>query len=222
MINYTFSSKPVKNFEGRHFHSILENDTKIVGYSEIIREIPPILYLNGNAIIFKEVKLSKGEIFGGILRGGEIAGSKISGGEINGGVLYAGQILNGVFNDGKLLGGIIFGGEFNGADIRGGKFYGGIFNKGVKIYDGDWYHGIYNETPFQIQTPEIFWHINLDPTVLFLGCVSGSLNSIDMNNILLEHQYKSQLYNDDVKNQKFLTEYNKILEIYLNRYTWQQ
>ena len=218
MINYTFSSKPVKTFEGRTFHSILENDIKVVGYSEIIREIPPIMYFQGDAIIFKEAILTKGEIFGGIVRGGEIAGAKIAGGEINGGILYFGEFINGIFNSGKLLGGTIYNGEFNGADIRGGKFYGGIYNNGVKIYDGIYHSGIYNETPYQIQTPEIFWYIESDLKILYIGCDSGSLATFNMENFKQKHELHSDQYNDPIKNNIYMEEYSTIVNIIKNRY----
>jgi hypothetical protein len=187
MINYTFSSKPVKNFEGRQFHSILENDVKVVGFSEIIREIPPIMYFNGTAIIFKEVVLTKGEIFGGIIRGGELAGAKISGGEINGGSLQFGQMLGGVFNSGLLLGGTIYSGVFNGAEIRGGDFYGGVFNKGVRIFNGKWERGIYTETPMQVQSKDYFCYMqntfNDIPQILTIGCESHPLDEFDCDAI---------------------------------------
>lgn len=222
MINYTFSSKPVKNFEGRTFHSILENDVKIVGFSEVIREIPPIMYFNGDAIIFKEVILTKGEIFGGIIRGGEISGAKISGGEINGGSFQFGQMLGGVFNSGLLLGGTIHNGEFNGAEIRGGEFFGGVFNQGVRIFNGKWERGIYNETPMQVQTPEMFCYIQfpdeVNPYVLTFGCETHPLDLLDVDDILRRHEDVTELFSDKTRNIKFLKEYKDLLSFYKENY----
>lgn len=222
MINYTFSSKPVKHFEGRQFHSILENDVKVVGFSEVIRDIPPIMYFNGDAIIFKEVILTKGEIFGGIIRGGELAGAKISGGEINGGSLQFGQMLGGVFNSGLLLGGVIYNGEFNGAEIRGGEFYGGTFNSGVRIFNGKWERGIYNETPMQVQTPEIFCYIQNEegeiPKMLTFGCETHPLNSLDMDDIKARHEMKEPLFNNNAKNLKFLQDYKDLHKVFKDKY----
>lgn len=222
MINYTFSSKPVKEFEGRRFHSILENDKRVVGYSEIIREIPPIMYFDGDAIIFKEVILTKGEIFGGIIRGGEIAGAKISGGEINGGSLQFGQISGGVFNSGLLLGGMIYSGVFNGAEIRGGEFHGGTFNSGVRIFHGKWERGVYNETPMQVQTPEIFCYIQNEegevPKMLTFGCETHPLELLDMDYIKQKHEMTSDLFSDNTKNLKFLKDYKDLHKIFKDKY----
>lgn len=219
---FTFSSKPVKEFEGRSFHSIIKNDKEVVGYSEIIRDLSPIIYFAGDAIIFKEAILTKGEIFGGIIRGGEIAGSSIFGGEINGGLLKGGEFYNGTFNSGILIGGIIRGGTFSGCEIRDGEIFGGTFNKDVKIFDGKWYGGEYSETPMQIYTPEVLWyfHKGFDeyPDMIYFGCESGSFDTFDVTKFRLKHQFKSEIFNDSKKLDKLEVEYKKIQDIFETRY----
>jgi hypothetical protein len=206
-MKYRYSDIPTIKYEGIEFYAIFNEGAQIVGYSQSTRIIPDKVEIDSDRTLylFDACTVISGTLLGGVLRGGEINGGIVAGGEINGGNIVGGQFINGIWNSGVLINGVIRGGEFNGPTIYNGEFWGGTFNK-VTIYDGVWNGGIYDETPLQIQTKEMFCFIQFPhgttPYVLSMGCEAAFLDEFDVLDIKNRHGFSDEMYNEYVLYEK--------------------